>query len=88
MKTDEIREINRLAKQLDNLDYPEVGIIVDSTNVSNPPTDAELDAIFGTPATRYPGFIAVVDDAGAGLNVYLVVTNGSNWFYQLLTVAI
>jgi hypothetical protein len=57
-------------------------------NVSNPPTDAELDAEFGTPATVGAGFIAILDDAGAGANVYLVASDGTNWWYEALTKAV
>ena len=84
----EIRELKVLKRRLDDLVEPETGLIVDNTNVSNPPTDAELDAIFGTPATNYPGFMAIVDDAGANTTVWLVVTNGTSWWYEGLTKAV
>jgi hypothetical protein len=61
---------------------------VDTTDISNPPTDAELDAIFGTPATVGSGFTAYVDDNGADTNVYLVMSNGSSWWYSSLTKAV
>jgi hypothetical protein len=54
---------------------------VDVTDISNPPTDAELDAIFGTPTEAGAGFIRLIDDAAAGSNLYLVVSDGSNWWY-------
>lgn len=57
-------------------------------NVSNPPTDAELDAAFGTPAAVGDGYIAFVDDAGAGTAVYLVSSDGTNWWHGLLTKAV
>jgi len=51
-------------------------------NVSNPPTDAELDAAFGTPATVGEGFIGLVDDNDAGTTWYIVWTDSnSNWVY-------
>ena len=84
----EIQELKNLRRRLDDLDMPEVGIIVDSTNVSNPPTDAEIDAIFGTPAARYPGFMAIIDDAGADTTVWFVITNGTSWWYEGLTKAV
>lgn len=56
-------------------------------NVSNPPTDAELDSAFGTPATVGKGFTVVVDDNGGDTNVYLVTTNGTSWWYASLTKA-
>jgi hypothetical protein len=49
-------------------------------DVSNPPTDAELDAIFGTPATVGGGFTAYIDDNGAGNNFYQITSDGANWW--------
>lgn len=60
---------------------------VNADDVSNPPTDAELDAIFGTPATVGDGFNAYIDDAGGGANFYHVVASGSNWWVLTGTVA-
>jgi len=51
-----------------------------NTDVSNPPTDAELDAALGTPATCGIGWEALIDDAGAGSNFYRVVSDGTNWW--------
>jgi hypothetical protein len=63
------------------------GVNVSTADVSNPPTDAELDSEFGTPATVGAGFIAIVDDNGADTNDYLVVSNGTSWWYATLTKA-
>ncbi len=60
---------------------------VNADDVSNPPTDAELDAIFGTPATVGDGFNAYIDDAGGGANFYHVVASGTNWWVFTGTVA-
>lgn len=56
-------------------------------DVSSPPTDAELDAAFGTPATVGDGFVGLLDDNGAGASVYLVASDGTNWWYTALTKA-
>lgn len=53
---------------------------VDVSDVSAPPTDAQLDTAFGAPATVGTGFVAVNDDAGAGTASTLVWTNGTAWF--------
>lgn len=53
-------------------------------NVSNPPTDAELDAIFGEPAEVGAGFMAVIDDNGADTNVYIVYSTGVSWWQGTL----
>ena len=50
-----------------------------TADVSNPPLDAELDSEFGTPATIGAGFTAIVDDNAGGANVYIVVSDGTNW---------
>lgn len=63
-------------------------VATDSTDVSNPPTDAELDAAFGTPATVGAGFTALLDDAGGDSNVYLVMSNGTSWWYAAMTKAV
>jgi len=56
----------------------------DETNVSNPPTDAELDAIFGTPAEVGAGWFTFLNDAGGDANVYIVMSTGNNWWQGTL----
>ena len=56
-------------------------------NVSDPPTDAELDSAFGTPSMVGNGFIGVLDDAGAGSKVWLCIAKNSKWWYEELTAA-
>ncbi len=60
---------------------------VSDVDVSNPPTAAELTAIFGTPASRGDGFIGLVDDNGAGTAVYMIVAKDTNWWHTLMTKA-
>lgn len=57
------------------------GAKVAITNVTNPPTDAELDTAFGTPATVGAGFIGILDDNNADTNVYWCFSNGTSWWY-------
>lgn len=61
--------------------------IVDSNSFSTPPTDAELDAEFGTPSEVGSCFEAIIDVGGAGTNVYRVISDGVNWLYNSLSVA-
>lgn len=61
---------------------------VSTANVSNPPTDAELDSAFGTPATVGSGFVAIVNDNNAGTDEYMVWSDGTNWFYATGTKAV
>jgi len=56
-------------------------------NVSSPPTDAELDTAFGTPATVREGFLALVDDNNAATAGWLVASLGAAWWYVALTKA-
>jgi hypothetical protein len=63
------------------------GLTRSTINVSNPPTDAELDAAYGTPATVGSDFFRVVDDNDANTSVYLVHSNGTSWWYAALTKA-
>ena len=63
-----------------------------TANVSDPPTDAELDSAFGSPSTLGSGFIGLVDDndAGADGDVWLCATTGTDgeWFYLSMTKAV
>ena len=65
-----------------------IQIKVSTANTSNPPTDAELDSALGTPATVGAGYLALLDDNGGGANVYLVASDGSNWWHVALTKAV
>jgi len=58
---------------------------VSSDNVSSPPTDSEITSAFGTPSD---GFAGVIDDNGAGSDVWLVRRASGAWWYQALTKAV
>jgi hypothetical protein len=60
--------------------------IISTDNVSNPPTDAELDSAFGTPSTVGAGFIGILSDNG-GTPIYICTTNGTTWVYNVCSVA-
>jgi len=62
-------------------------IAMDMGDVSSPPTDAELDAIFGDPDEVGAGFTALVNDGGAGTAEYVVWSDGQNWWYAAGTKA-
>lgn len=62
--------------------------ITSADNVSSPPTDAEIDAAFGTPAAVGDGFIGLIDDNGAGTTIWLCVALNSQWWYEQLTAAV
>ena len=57
-------------------------LAVDSITI--PPTDADLDTAFGDPTVVGPGFIGILNAAGAGINCYLCWTTGTagEWFVE------
>lgn len=57
------------------------------SDVSDPPTDAELDALFGTPAAIGVGWHCFVKDTSSGGKLYLVTSDGSNWWTFTGTLA-
>jgi len=61
---------------------------VSTDDTANPPTDAELDTAFGTPATVGAGFVAFLDDAGGDANFYLIGSTGTSWWHVALTKAV
>ena len=67
---------------IDSLTNHQAGLrtIYDESNVSNPPTDAELDTAFGTPAALGSGFIGILDDNSDDTNCYICFTNDSSWW--------
>jgi hypothetical protein len=52
------------------------------------PTDAQLDAAFGTPATLGRGFIGTVDDADGDTNFYIAITSDASWYWVKMTKAL
>lgn len=50
-------------------------------DIADPPTDANLDAAFGTPAALGPGFIGIIDDNSGDTDVWICFTNDVSWFY-------
>ena len=51
------------------------------------PTAAELTTSFGAPATVGSGFVGIVKDADADTNCFVVVSNGTSYFYLKFTKA-
>jgi hypothetical protein len=82
-----LSKIERLEDRLEALERmartgTTVQIEAFETNVSNPPTDAELDSALGEPADVGVGYTAIINDNGAGANCYLVWSDGANWWYE------
>jgi len=61
---------------------------VDVSDIADPPTDANLDAAFGTPAALGDGFIGIVDDNSGDTDVWLCYTSDTSWFYLQGTKAV
>ena len=51
------------------------------TDIVAAPTQAEMVTAFGTAAAAGAGFIGMIDDAAAGVNEYVCISNGTNWYY-------
>lgn len=73
---DELRQRVEQLEGIEGINY----LKLSEANVSNPPTAAQLTALFGTPATVGKGFTSLINDNGAGANFYLVSSDGSNWW--------
>lgn len=58
---------------------------VSTVDVSNPPTSAELTALFGD-ATN--GFCAVIDDGGAGTTFWKIERVNGAWLYTSFSLAV
>jgi hypothetical protein len=54
---------------------------VATTDVADPPTQANMVSAFGAAADAGAGFIGFLDDAGGGANTFLCVSNGTSWYY-------
>ena len=52
------------------------------------PTAAELTTSFGAPATVGSGFVGIVKDNNADTNCFVVVSNGTSFFYLKFTKAV
>lgn len=57
---------------------------ISSANTANPPTQAELVSAFGAAANQV-GKVFILDDAAGNANDYLVVSNGTSYWYAALT---
>lgn len=84
-----LARIRALEEWLDRLVLPEVDPIHHSTiDISRPPTDAELDAAFGTPAEVGAGYMVIITDDGSPTGPwFLVVSDGTSWLYEELSKA-
>jgi pyruvate/2-oxoacid:ferredoxin oxidoreductase beta subunit len=80
-----VAALERRIADLESKDAPNA--VVSTDDVASPPIPADLDTAFGSAATVGTGFVGVVDDAGAGATVWLIVSDGTSWWYEGLTAA-
>ena len=89
MNAQTVQALVALERRVQRLEISDVMRVCQSTaNVSDPPTDAQLDAIFGTPANLGDGFLGVIDDMGAHIDFWLVATINGAWTYVQMTLAV
>ncbi len=75
-------KLNQAQTVTGNTQFDLVRVAQSVANVTEAaPTDAELDAAFGTPATLGRGFIATIDDNDGSAAGHLVWTTDSAWFH-------
>ncbi len=84
----QVRIVNDLNERVDSLEAQTPNATHSTANVSNPPTNAQLNSAFGQPSQVGAGFIATLDDNGTHTNEYLVWSDGSNWWYATGTKAV
>lgn len=58
---------------------------ISTANTSNPPTQAELVSAFGAASSTGAGYLTVLDDNNAHTNVYLILNDGSSYWYAAMT---
>lgn len=82
------KQIVALQRRVEALETREaIRISIGVGAVGNPPTDPQLDAILGQPATLGDGFMAVVDDSGSA-RYWFVVTCNAGWRTEQLAIAV
>lgn len=75
--------ILKLERRVEELERKEgVRLQVCADNVTDPPTNAELDTAFLSPEGKGKGFAGISDDAGADTTIRLIVSTGTSWFYS------
>ena len=84
------RRVASLERRLESiLAGLETGVPYSVSNVSDPPTDVQLDGAFGTPANLANGFIGIVNDNDAATDWWICIAGDSVWAYVAkLTVAV
>jgi hypothetical protein len=64
-----------------------IALNLDEVDISNPPTAEELDSILDSAVTKGAGYTALIQDTNSGNYLYLVVSDGSRWWYHSIAKA-
>lgn len=87
--TDAAAPVERMRIASDGKISFETGIVLDvlSANVSDPPSDAEIDSATGTtPAAVGSGYCVLLKDTDSN-GFWFITSDGSNWFYNKSALA-
>jgi pyruvate/2-oxoacid:ferredoxin oxidoreductase beta subunit len=77
--------VENLSRRIRKLECAESIRQYSNASTSNPPTAAELNTAFGTAAEVGNGYVLILDNGGAGTSIYLIASNGVDWWYTALT---
>lgn len=81
-------KLNQVQRVTGNTQFDLVRVAQSVANVTEAaPTDAQLDAAFGTPAVLGRGFIGTVDDNDGSTASVLCWTTDSAWFHVVGTLS-
>jgi len=80
------KSLSKLEARVRALEVQQMPIQQSTANVSDPPTDAQLDSAFGTAAQVGNGFIGLVHDNNQG-KLWVAFTVNGVWGYEELTQA-
>lgn len=82
-----IASLARRVRDIENLPRSASVITTSIVSTSVPPTAAQLTALFDTPAAVGVGFVRMLDVGGTHTHVYVITSDGTNWWYATLTKA-
>jgi hypothetical protein len=68
-----------------NPEFNTLGLTIESSDVSDPPTIAQLDAIFGSASDLGVGFFCFLKDLSSGGKMLLVMSDGSSYYFRAIT---
>ena len=81
-----VKALERLAISTAAADARYLQRVASYAAVTNPPTLTELEEAFGAAATLPNPFFGVLDDGGAGTDLYLCIAVNGKWTIEILTV--